>query len=127
MLTFNAATTALNCSENVWVVPEVLAINVTVWLELTAETMAVNPALAEPAGTDIVEGTVTALLSLVRITLRSFVVAALSVTVQESVDVPVNALDVQVSESKDAVVVGVPVPLRPIDRDGVAEELLIVN
>jgi hypothetical protein len=68
----------------------VLAVRVTVTELLTDETVAVNPAVVDPAGTVTEAGTVTALLLLARPTAKPPVGAAvLNVTVQLSVPAPV--------------------------------------
>jgi hypothetical protein len=66
------------------------AVRVAVWAVVTAETVAVNPALVAPAGTVTDAGTVTALLLLERLTASPPVPAAAeSVTVHASVPEPV--------------------------------------
>ena len=57
---------------------------------LTAEAVAVNPALEAPAATVTEAGAVTALLLLARLTTIALVAANVSVTVQASVPAPVN-------------------------------------
>jgi hypothetical protein len=84
----------------------------------------VNPALAVPAGTVNVLGTVTAELLLDRLTVNPpLVAAAVSVTVQASVPAPVMAPLLQDSWLNAAGAV-VPVPLRGITSVLPVEELL---
>jgi len=90
----------------------------------------VNTALAAPAGTVTVLGTVTAELLLDRFTVSpSPGAAAVSDTVHASVPDPVMALLLQYSALNAALPVPVvPVPLRVITGVAVVEELLaIVN
>ena len=85
-----------------------------VWAVVTAETVAVNPAVVEPAGTVIDAGTVTALLLLDRLTASPPVLAAAdSVTVQASLPEPVKEALAQLSALSTPAVV-CPVPLRLI-------------
>ena len=96
----------------------------------TEATVAVNPALAVPAGTVTVLGTVTAELLLDRLTVNPpLVAAAVSVTVQASVPAPVMAPLLQDSALNAAEPVPVvPVPLKLITGVPDVEELLaIVN
>jgi hypothetical protein len=88
---------APSCNVNVCDAPEALAVSVTVWTELSAEAAAVNTALVAPVGTVTNAGTVTALLSLVKLTLTSLLVAISIVTVQTSVVEPVSKLLAHVS------------------------------
>lgn len=74
-----------NCRGNVALAPPPVAISVAVCVELTAETVAENPALAAFAGTITLAGTATAVLLLARLTLSPPVgAAAAKVTVQAS-------------------------------------------
>ena len=57
---------------------------------LTAEAVAVNPALEAPAATVTEAGAVTAVLLLARLTTIALVAANVSVTVQASVAAPVS-------------------------------------
>ena len=67
-----------------------MAVNVVVWLVVTAETAAEKPTLVALAGTVTVAGTVTAASLLERLTVKPLPVAGpLSVTVQASVPEPV--------------------------------------
>jgi hypothetical protein len=87
--------------------------------------VAVNPALAAPAGTITVLGTVTVELLLDRFTVKPpFGVAAVSVTVQTSVPTPVIAPLLQDSRL-NAAGGGVPVPLRLITAVPLVVELLV--
>jgi hypothetical protein len=98
-----------------------LAVNVTACAVATDDTVAVNVAVVEFAGTVTVAGTVTAGLLLDRLTLSPpLAAAAFSVTVQASVPAPVIDALPQVS----ALSTGVPVPLRLIAAVSLVEELL---
>jgi hypothetical protein len=90
-LMLSVAAAGFNCRENDFETPPVVAVNVAVWVELTAETDAENPALEAPADTATVDGTVTALSLLARPTLvPPLGAAAFKVTVQLSDAVPVS-------------------------------------
>jgi len=78
---------------------------------LSAEAAAVNTALVAPAGTVTIAGTVTALLSLVKLTVTSLLVAISIVTVQASVVEAVSKLLAHVRPLSVATGVEVPVPL----------------
>lgn len=81
---------AFNCSVKARETPLRLAVTVTVWAELTAETFAENAALVEPAGTVTEPGTTTAVELLERLTaIPPLDAAELSVTVQATVPEPV--------------------------------------
>ncbi len=96
---------------------------------LTAETVAVKPALVAPAATVTEDGTVTAALLLDRLTAWPPVpAAAVNVTVQASVPAPVidefvhdNALTVLDPVPAAAT----PVPLRLTSGVGSVDELLV--
>ena len=80
---------------------------------VTAATVAVKLALVAPAGTTTVAGTVTALLLLLKSTVRPPApAAAVSVTVQASDAAPVAEALAQVSEFRLPVATAVPVPER---------------
>ncbi len=69
------------------------ALTMAVCAVLTADTVAVNPALVAPAGTLTDAGTLTALLLLLRLTVSPLYGAApVSTTVHASVPAPVNEL-----------------------------------
>jgi hypothetical protein len=107
-----------------------LAVRIVACAVATEATVAVNPALAVPAGTVTVLGTVTAELLLDRLTVNPpLVAAAVSVTVQASVPAPVMAPLLQDSALNAAEPVPVvPVPLKLITGVPDVEELLaIVN
>jgi hypothetical protein len=88
--------------------------------------VAVNPALAAPAGTVTELGTVTAGLLLDRFTIRPPLGAeVVSVTVQASVPDPVMAPLLQDS-ALSAAGAAVPVPLRLITAELPVEELLVI-
>jgi hypothetical protein len=81
---------AFSCNSNVLETPPALAVSVAVWPVVTEETVAVKAALIAPAGTVTEAGTATPLALLTRFTVRPPVrAAALKVTVQVSVPVPV--------------------------------------
>ena len=78
--------------------PPADAVSVALCVVVTAETVAVNPALVAPAGTVTDPGTVTALLLLERLTVRPPVPAAADrLTVQASLPAPVNELLAQLT------------------------------
>jgi hypothetical protein len=100
----------------------VLAVRVTVCDVPTAETVATNPAVVDPAGTVTEAGTVTAPLLLARFTVNPPVAAvAFNVTVQLSVPAPVKDPLVQLRPLST----GTPVPLRPTIVDVPLVELLV--
>ena len=77
--------------------PPAEAVIVAVFVAVTAEAVAVKPAVVELAGTDTVAGTVREEVLLLRLTVTALVVEAeLSVTVQESVPLPVIEESAQV-------------------------------
>lgn len=80
---------ALSCMAKLWALPPPVAVNVAVCEDVTGLTVAVKDALAAFAGTATVAGTVTAELSLVRLTVVLLLLAELSVTVQVSLSLPV--------------------------------------
>jgi hypothetical protein len=94
VLMFNVATfgaEAFSCIAKVLETPPALAVKLAACAVVTAETIAVNPALVAPAATVTVAGTVTAVLPLVRPTLKPPLPAAeLNVAVQASVPDPVR-------------------------------------
>jgi hypothetical protein len=86
----------------------------------------VNPALAAPAGTVTVLGTVTAELLLDKLTFRPPLGAeVLSVTVQASVPDPVMAPLLQ-NSALNAAGAAVPVPLRLMSAVPLVDELLLM-
>jgi hypothetical protein len=110
-LMLSVAAAGFNCREYDLETPPVVAVNVAVWAELTAETDAANPALAAPAGTVTAEGTVTALSLLARFTLAPPPgAAAFNITVQLSDAVPVSEALLQ----DKALTTARPLPLRAI-------------
>jgi hypothetical protein len=93
---------------------------------LTADAVAVNPALVAPAGTVTVDGTVIALLLLAKLTVRPPLSAGpFSVTVQASSVDPNRALRVQLNELKVVLAVA-PIPLRLITVVSPLEALLAI-
>jgi hypothetical protein len=117
---------AFNCRAKLVETLPALAVSVTVCPVVTADTVAVNPALLALAGTTTVAGTVTAALLLARDTLKPPLPAApLSVTVQASLPDPVMDALLQVSAVNVAgTATAVPVPVRPITAVPLVEELL---
>jgi hypothetical protein len=88
---------ALNCKTNVMVAPAEVALRVAAWFELTAATVALNPALVAPAATVTLAGSVTDALLLASVTARPPVgAAAVSDTVQASVPAAVIVAFAQV-------------------------------
>jgi hypothetical protein len=69
-LRLNVGVAPLSCRRYVSEIPLELAVSVTVWVPLIAETVAVNPAVSAPTGTVTDAGTVTALLLLLSVTFR---------------------------------------------------------
>jgi hypothetical protein len=81
---------ALSCRSKVFVAPPAVALSVAVELELTADTVAVKPALVAPEATVTEAGTVTEVLVLDSVTAWPPVgAAAVRVTVHGSVPAPV--------------------------------------
>jgi hypothetical protein len=112
-LTLSVGTTAPNSRLKDLGTPLAVAVSVTISAMLTEDAVAVNPALAAPAGTMTADGTVTALLLLARLTARPpLPAAAFRVTVQESAPDPDRATLEQLSELKVAGPGAAPVPLR---------------
>jgi hypothetical protein len=90
VLVLSVDTAAFNCRTKWSETLAALAVSVTVCVDPTGDTVAVNPALVALAGTITVAGTVTAALLLDRLTFIPFFgAAARSVTVQASVPEPV--------------------------------------
>ena len=103
-----------------------VADRVAVCAEVTAETVAVNPALVAFAGTVTVAGTTTAELLLERATVTPPLAAgAVRLTVQASLPDPVRDALVQESALK-LPATAAPVPLRLTTADGVVEEVLLM-
>jgi len=103
-----------------------VAVSVTVCAVVTADTVAVNPALVALAGTVAVTGTETAALLLDRLTLRPPAGAAdAKVTAQESVPDPVMELLLQ-EKPLNTGGAAMPVPYRPMTAVAPAEELLLM-
>ena len=95
--------------------PPTDAVSAAVCAVVTAETVAVNPVVADPAGTVTDPGTLTALLLLPRPTVSPPVpAAALRVTVHASVAEPVTELLAQLNPLKTLCTPAAarPVPLR---------------
>jgi hypothetical protein len=107
--------------------PLALAVTVVVCAVVTDETVAVNAALVALAATVTVDGTLTAVLLLDRLTLSPPLgAAALSVTVQASLPDPVMDALLQESALKPTAVAAVPVPLRFTATVGLVQLLLLV-
>jgi hypothetical protein len=109
VLMFNEGTfpwEAFNCIAKVLETPPALAVKVTACAVVTADTVAVNPALVAFAGTVTVAGTATAPLPLPKLTLKPLLPAAVvSVTVQASLPAPVRdglAQEIALSTAKTA-------------------------
>jgi len=81
-------------------------------LVLTADAVAVNPALVAPAAIVTDTGTVTAVLLLASVTVVAVVAAEVNVTVQASVPAPVSDPLLQVSALSVGATGACPVPLR---------------
>jgi hypothetical protein len=120
-LTLNVST-EFSCNANVWLALPADAISVTTVALLTVFTVAVKPALLDPAVTVTEAGTETSVVLLLeRFTTKPPVAAAVSrVTVQLSVPAPVNVPLVQVSP----VSTGTPAPLKATVAVVPVDELL---
>jgi len=113
----SSAATPFSWSATVCEVPPAVAVNVAVCVELTAAAVAVNVALVAFAKTVTVEGTVTAVLLLLKLTVAPPLgAAALSVTVQVSVVEPVSELLAQVKPLAGGIV-ALPVPVKSTTTD----------
>jgi hypothetical protein len=124
-LIVSAGIAAFNCSVKFAETVPACAVRIADCPVDTAAIAAEKLAVAAPAGTVMVAGTVTAELLLERPTANPpLAAAALSETVQASVDNPV--MEAFVQESADNT--GTPVPLRPITEDAPPEpSLAMVN
>ena len=123
-LTVNVGTAAFSCSAKLLETPPALAARVTVCAVVTDDTVAVNPALVALAGTTTVAGTVTAVLLLVRPTLKPPLPAAVvSVTVHASLPAPVIDALLQ-DNALNAAGTAVPVPVRLTTAVPLVDELL---
>jgi hypothetical protein len=121
-LTLNVATPAFSCRPNVVVTLPALAVNVTAWAVLTAETVAVKLADVVPPATATLAGTVTAELLLARLTVKPLLAAAaFRNTVQLSDPAPVIDALVQLRRFNT----GNPVPVRVITVEVPLDELLV--
>ena len=110
----------------VFVVELALAVRVTLWAEVTADTVAEKVALLAPAGTTTDAGRVTALLLSDRAMLKPPVGAdPVSVTVHVTLPAPVTLAFWHESALRDGVTV-VPVPLRLTAAVGFVDELLVM-
>jgi hypothetical protein len=127
-LMLSVGTAAFNCREKPMEAPPALAVRVADCDVLTDDTVAVNPALVDVAGTVNEAGTVTALLLLERLTAAPPLGAdPVNVTVHESVPDPVMEELVQYMALTAGVTV-VPVPLKLTTAEGLVDELFeIVN
>lgn len=131
VLSARLSTAGLSSTAKFSVALPAFAVKITDSEELTAETVAVNVALVEPAATVTVAGTAIALLLLVTLTVvPPLGAAAPSSTVQLSVPEPVIAALLQVIPSSAAELLGLaastPVPLRVMTVVGVPDELLVI-
>lgn len=119
--TLIAESAAFNCKEKVLEMVPALEDSVAVWAVLTDATVAAKLVLAEPAGTVMEAGTVTAELLLESATVNPPLGAgALRAMVQVSLPDPV--MDELAQER--AVSTGTPVPLKAIDVEEPVDELL---
>jgi hypothetical protein len=120
----------LSCKANVSATPPALAVIVAVSGVLTAETFAVKLTAVEPSATVTEAGKLTVALSLVRLTAKPPLVAAvLSATVQLSLVGPVTAASMQLNELNSGgfcAAAAVPVPLNPTTRDPLAAASLAI-
>jgi hypothetical protein len=123
-LIVNVGVAAFNCRAKLLETLPAVAVSVTSCADVTADTVATNPALVAFAGTITVAGKATAALLLARFTLRPPLAAApVSVTVQLSLPDPV--MDPLLQESiLNAAVAAVPVPVRLITAVAPVDELL---
>lgn len=97
-LSCNPGTYAARPIVKVWMVPPTEDVSVAVCAVVTAAMVAVNAALVVPADTVTDAGKVTAVSLLDKLTARSLLPAAVSVTVHVSLPEPVNELCVHDSE-----------------------------
>jgi hypothetical protein len=120
----------LSCKANVSATPPALAVNVAVCAALTAETSAVKLTAVDPSATVTEAGKLTAALSLVRLTVKPPLVAAvLRATVQLSLVGPVTAASTQLNELNSGgfgAAAAVPVPLNPTTRAPLAAASLAI-
>lgn len=121
-LRFRIGPEAFSCIANVSDTPLALAVRVAAWLELAGEMDAVKVALAAPAGTVTVPGTVTNELLLTRFSENPpLAAAALSATTQLSVPDPA----IEAMEQLRELSTGTPVPFRPIEADDPTKASLV--
>lgn len=110
-------------------VPPADAVSVALCAVVTAETVAVNPALVAPEGTVTDPGTLTELLLLNRLTVEPPPPAAAErVTEHASTPEPMNELCVHDSELTPAILPdpeSEPLPCKLIFREGLVEELVV--
>jgi hypothetical protein len=123
-LMVNVGVVAFNCRAKLLETLPAVAVSVTACADVTADTLATNPALVAFAGTITVAGKTTAALLLARFTLRPPLAAApVSVTVQLSLPDPV--IDPLLQESiLNAARAAVPVPVRLMTAVAPVDELL---
>ncbi len=120
-LTLSVGTAAFSCKANDCETLPAVAVRVAVCAVETADAVAEKLVLIAPAATVTDAGTVTAVLLLARFTTSPPLAgAALSVTEQASVPVPV----IEVLVQEKALSTGTPVPARPIALEAPDEELL---
>ena len=127
-LTVKTEATAFNRSEKLSALLPTFAVRIAVCDAVTAETVAVKLALVAPAGTATVAGTTTALLLLLKSTVRPPVPAAVPRFTEHDSDVePVAELLAQLSELNVApVTADAPVPDRPTVSELPEEALLVI-
>ena len=123
-LIVNVGVAALNCRAKLLETLPAVAVSVTACADVTADTLATNPALVAFAGTITVAGKTTAALLLARLTLKPPLAAApVSVTVQLSLPDPVIEPLLQ-ERALNAAKAAVPVPVRLTTAVAPVDELL---
>ena len=125
-LTLSVGVAAFSCSEKLIDVLPVLAVMVADCAVVTDDTVALNAALADAAGTVTEAGTVTALLLLERLTVTPPLGAdPVNVTVHASVPAPV--IDELLQDMALTVgAVDAPVPLKLTEAVELVDELLVI-
>jgi hypothetical protein len=124
-LTLSVGTTAFNCNANDCETPPVAPISVTVCVVVTADTLAVNTAVTDPAGIVIDAGKTTAVLLLLKLTAIP-PVGALDASVAVQVSLPSPIIDAFAHEIPLNGGPGIPAALAAIVIFP-AEELLVIT
>jgi len=114
-LKLSPGATAFSTSGYVVEAPPAVAVSVAVCVVLTADAVALNPALDAPTGTVTDAGTVTAPLLLARFTSIALAAAPVSVTVHASVPAPVSDALPHDTDPKPPAGVAVVVPPVPVN------------